>query len=83
MRFDEFDMKLSAFLKGLPAGTVADLTDDMIAWWDGRSTVYASFDSRKSTPTREINLSENWEHFRDWLCAWMEHPQFSGALLAR
>lgn len=77
MKFDELDKRLTALLKALPAGTVADLTEDMVAWWDGKSTVYGSLESAES----EIKLSENWAHFRDWLRPWLQHPQFSGALL--
>jgi hypothetical protein len=35
MSFDEFDARLSRLLVMMPVGTIADLTDDMIAL-DGR-----------------------------------------------
>jgi hypothetical protein len=73
MLFVEFDARLSAVLKTLPNRTVADLTDEMIAWWDGSRTVYAS----TALETHEYPLAENWDRFSDWLRAWLDEPRFS------
>jgi hypothetical protein len=73
MRFDEFDAHLSGALQMLPAGSVADLTDDLTAWWDGTRTVYAS----ATTHPVEFPLAKNWDQFHDWLGAWLKDPRFS------
>lgn len=51
MRFDEFDARLTRLLRALPDGTIAELTDGMIAWWGGARTVYAWIgDSARGQP---------------------------------
>jgi hypothetical protein len=79
MRFDEFDARLSQLLRALPAGTIADLTDGMIAWWSGTRTVYAWVgDGGRAGPgSRELDLADDWGQFHDWLAAWIDEPRFS------
>ncbi|AXF03565.1 hypothetical protein [Paraburkholderia hospita] len=79
MRFDEFDARLSRLLRALPDGTIAELTDGMIAWWGGARTVYAWIgDGGLDQPgARELDLADDWGQFHDWLAAWIDEPRFS------
>ncbi|MEM5440154.1 hypothetical protein [Paraburkholderia diazotrophica] len=82
MRFEEFDARLSRLLVTMPAGTTADLTDGMIAWWNGARTIYAWIgkgdDGRHSgLHARELDLADDWGQFHDWLTAWINEPRFS------
>ncbi|SEJ73987.1 hypothetical protein [Paraburkholderia diazotrophica] len=82
MRFEEFDTRLSRLLVTMPAGTIADLTDGMIAWWNGTRTIYAWIgsgddDRRGGLHARELDLADDWGQFHDWLAAWINEPRFS------
>ncbi len=41
MQPEDFDLRLTRMLHSLPAGTIAELADCWIAWWDGARTMYA------------------------------------------
>ena len=86
MRFDEFDARLSRLLRALPDGTIAELTDGMIAWWNGARVVYAwvgddAHDAAHDTAgVREVDVADDWGQFHDWLAAWIYEPRFSTRL---
>ena len=81
MKFEEFDARLSRLLVMMPAGTIADLTDSMIAWWNGTRTIYARIGKEDAGSsgllTRELDLADDWGQFHDWLTAWIDEPRFS------
>ena len=87
MKYDEFDARLSRLLQAMPADTVAELTDGMIAWWSGARIVYAwigdareahaAHETHPSRDVRELDLADDWGQFHDWLAAWIDEPRFS------
>jgi hypothetical protein len=79
MKFEEFDARLSRLLQALPAGTIADLTDAMIAWWGGARVIYAWVGDgpRETAGARELDLGDDWWQFHDWLVAWIDEPRLS------
>ena len=88
MTFEEFDSQISALLKMLPNGTVAELTDCEIAWWNGDHMIYAwigecctGYTSTNTIPQLlEFDPSDDWRHFQNWFVAWIAAPQFSCSL---
>jgi hypothetical protein len=81
MRYDEFDARLSRMMQAMPADTIAELTDGMIAWWSGARIVYAwigdAHEAQPSRDVRELDLADDWGQFHDWLAAWIDEPRFS------
>ncbi|CAD6510532.1 hypothetical protein ACFQ3P_01825 [Paraburkholderia sabiae] len=81
MKFETFDSRLSQMLRAMPATTIAELTDGMIAWWNGARVVYAwvgdeALEKAHHT-ARELDLADDWGQFHDWLAAWIDEPRFS------
>ncbi|CAH2771962.1 MAG: hypothetical protein CBARDCOR_2101 [uncultured Caballeronia sp.] len=61
---EAFDNQIGMFLRDLPRGTVAELTDFAVAYWDGRQVVYAYLrDDRPEQIEEEFDLSD---------CVWIE-----------
>ncbi|MBP0588196.1 hypothetical protein J8I87_00325 [Paraburkholderia sp. LEh10] len=83
MKFEAFDSRLSQMLRAMPAATIAELTDGMIAWWNGARVVYAwvgddAHDAAHDTAgVRELDLADDWGQFHDRLAAWIDEPRFS------
>ena len=83
MKFEAFDSRLSQMLQAMPPATIAELTDGMIAWWNGVRVVYAwvgdhaHHDLDDRMRAHELDLADDWGQFHDWLAAWIEEPRFS------
>lgn len=78
MRFEAFDLRLTRMLQSLPAGTIAELADCWIAWWDGACTMYARIGADGRPAGRHASdLAGEWEQWRDWLAVWIDEPRFS------
>ncbi|ACC75592.1 hypothetical protein PPMP20_03965 [Paraburkholderia phymatum] len=83
MKFEAFDSRLSQMLRAMPAATFAELTDGMIAWWNGSRIVYAwigdeaDHDCCDKPRAHELDLADDWGQFHDWLAAWIDEPRFS------
>ncbi|MEM5370141.1 hypothetical protein V4C53_29445 [Paraburkholderia azotifigens] len=81
MKFEAFDSRLSQMLRAMPAATIAELTDGMIAWWNGARVVYAwvgdDAHDEAHPAARELDLADDWGQFHDWLAAWIDEPRFS------
>lgn len=78
MQFEDFDLRLTRMLQSLPAATIAELTDNCVAWWDGARTIYALIGADgRPAGNHTSDLAAGWEQWRDWLAAWIDEPRFS------
>ncbi len=71
--------QIRMLLLDLPRGTVAELTDFAVAYWDGRRVVYAySCDDRPDQIEEEFDPSDCvWLDLRPEFAAWIAAPRFS------
>jgi hypothetical protein len=77
--YHTFVAQLGMFLRDLPTGTTAELTDFAVAYWDGRHVVgvYLREDGDHLLD-EDFELDENaWENWNDELTAWLSAPRFS------
>jgi len=71
--------QIGMLLRDLPRGTVAELTDFAVAYWDGRRVVYAYLrDDRPDQIEEEFDPSDCvWLDLRPEFAAWLAAPRFS------
>ena len=78
MKYEEFDTRLGMFLQDVAMGTSADLTDRVVAYWDGRRVVYANLREDDSGQIEnEFSPADHWSQWRDWFTDWIAEPTFS------
>ncbi|MGT2477612.1 hypothetical protein [Paraburkholderia terrae] len=70
-----FERELSDLLRRQPTGVTADLSDCMIAYWNGCSITYAYLGG--SSETEEIIDDDAWNQWRPALEEWLANPAFS------
>lgn len=79
MELDIFERQLATMLQNAGPGTVAELTDTVIAYWNGNRLAYAEVDTEGTgaiTGTFEMD-AERWTHWKDWLNDWLTDPVLS------
>ncbi|MBN3760545.1 hypothetical protein [Burkholderia sp. Ac-20365] len=79
MRIEDFEQQLTAILQSAGPGTVAELTDTAIAYWNGIHLVYAEIDidgTGALTGAFEMN-AQRWTQWKDWLSDWLTDPVIS------
>lgn len=79
MTQDEFVSQLAKLLRYLPRATSADLTDDVVAYWDGHAVVFAFLgDCASGEIDEEFDLDNYaWEEWRPAFERWCREPVFS------
>jgi hypothetical protein len=78
MTRDDFERKLAMILQDVALGTTADLTDRVVAYWDGHRIVYATLrDDDSGLPDQPFDPGAQWSEWRAWFEAWMSEPTFS------
>jgi hypothetical protein len=67
-----FRLQLGMLLRDLPVGTVAELDDLCIAWWNGNDLVFAH------VCEEEFDLDDcEWHERREAFEAWLKEPKYS------
>ncbi|BCG05373.1 hypothetical protein PPGU19_099410 (plasmid) [Paraburkholderia sp. PGU19] len=79
MQFEEFENKLAALLRSAGPETVAELTDTVVAWWNGERVVYAQAETfgAGALTGRFIFDACQWSAWKDWLADWLSDPVLS------
>jgi hypothetical protein len=72
-----FEAQLAAILQDAGAESVADLTDTLLAYWDGTKVVYAQTDSSGSYEVVFDLTPAEWSKWQDWLADWLTDPVIS------
>jgi hypothetical protein len=74
-----FHEKLTSVLRDVARGATADLTEDVVAYWNGERVVYCFLrDDDSNQIGEEFDLDDYlWEKWRLRLEAWMEQPVFT------
>jgi hypothetical protein len=76
MKRENFEQELSTLLRQQPRGTTADLSDCMVAYWNGTSLVYAYLGAGVIEEEPDVDDSV-WEEWRLELEIWHASPSFS------
>jgi hypothetical protein len=79
MNSDQLHEKLADQLRDKPLGTVANITDFAVAYWDGQQVLYAFLrDEGCGRIEGEFDLTEHeFEQWADALEMWADKPTFS------
>lgn len=79
MTQDDFVRHVSMLLRDVPRGTTADLTDCMVAYWNGYAVVFAFLCERGSGAIdEEFDLDDyEWQEWQSDFERWIESPVFS------
>jgi len=79
MSLKNFDTNLGMILRDKSRGITADLTDLVVAYWTGKTVVYAYLRDDEAGPIEEEFDPEDllWEEWRDGFSAWLATPRFS------
>jgi hypothetical protein len=79
MKREEFEQQIGAILRDHGAGTTADLTDELVAYWNGHGVAYMSVHETASGMSYEDVAMDDayWARWRSWFEAWIETPMFS------
>ncbi|CAN7805502.1 hypothetical protein LJR267_010621 [Paraburkholderia hospita] len=66
-------------LRDLPLGTVAELDDLCITWWNGNDLVFAHLcDDEPDRIDEEFDLDDcEWQERREAFEAWLKEPKYS------
>ncbi|MFM0572599.1 hypothetical protein PQQ88_30275 [Paraburkholderia caledonica] len=75
----DFVHQLAMMLRDLPQGTVADLSDCMVAYWNGYSVVFAFLCERGTGAVdEEFDMDDYvWEDWRPAFESWLAEPIFT------
>jgi hypothetical protein len=79
MTRERFVNQLGMMLRDVPAGTAADLSDCMVAYWDGDAVVFA-FRCERGTGAidEEFDIDDYvWEEWKPTFANWLSVPAFS------
>lgn len=73
-----FRLQLGMLLRDLPVGTVAELDDLCIAWWNGNDLVFAHLcDDDPDRIEEEFDLNDcEWQERREDFEAWLKEPKY-------
>ncbi len=79
MEREEFVTRLTSILQDAGPGTVAELTDTAIAYWNGERLVYAFLSAEgNGAQGEEFDLgAQRWAQWKDWLVDWLTDPLLS------
>jgi hypothetical protein len=78
LTIDQFKTQLAELLRDLMPCTSADLTDNAIAYWDGRKVVYRYLKDDSDLIDKEFELDNRlWKDWEEYLSEWMVEPTFS------
>jgi hypothetical protein len=74
-----FKLQVGMLLRDLPLGTVAELDDLCIAWWNGNDLVFAHLcDDDPDRIEEEFDLDDcEWQERREAFEAWLKEPKYS------
>ncbi|ACC73725.1 hypothetical protein PPMP20_24160 [Paraburkholderia phymatum] len=75
----EFEERVGTILRDHGTGTTADLTDELVAYWNGHAVAYVLLHETASGANYEDFVMDDaqWTSWRSWLEAWMDSPTFS------
>ncbi|TAN01479.1 MAG: hypothetical protein EPN40_02545 [Rhodanobacteraceae bacterium] len=73
-----FKLQVGMLLRDLPPGTVAELDDLSIAWWNGKDVVFAYLrDDDTEKVEEEFDLGDcEWQERRAAFEAWLKEPRY-------
>lgn len=74
---EAFEPQLAAILQDAGADSVAELTDTIVAFWDGMKVVYAKTDSSGSFEEVFDLTPGEWAQWQDWFADWLTDPVVS------
>lgn len=79
MELDIFEQQLATILQNAGPGTVAELTDTLVAYWNGNRLVYAEVDTEGTGAiTGTFTMDANhWTQWTDWHNDWFTYPVLS------
>jgi hypothetical protein len=79
MKREGFEERVGAVLRDHGIGTTADLTDELVAYWTGRSIAYVLVNESPSGSGYEEFVTDDthWKIWRSRLEAWLDSPTFS------
>jgi hypothetical protein len=73
MTREEFEQKIGTVLRAHGAGVTADLTDELLAYWNGHAVAYVLICAEPpDTCFEEFAMDDvQWANWRSWLEAWI------------
>ncbi|WP_233446736.1 MULTISPECIES: hypothetical protein [Paraburkholderia] len=76
---NEFEEKIGKVLHDHGAGVTADLTDNLVAYWNGHAVSYILVSETPCGLRYEefVMDDDQWTTWRSWLEAWTDAPTFS------
>jgi hypothetical protein len=74
---EAFEARLAAILQDAGQESIAELTDTMIAYWDGTHVVYEKTDPSGSYEEVFDLTPGEWSQWQDWLADWLTDPVIS------
>ncbi len=79
MRREEFEERIGAILHDHGAGTTAELTDELVAYWNGHGVAYTSVHETATGQSYEDFVMDDvqWSNWHSWIEAWIDTPKFS------
>lgn len=79
LTFEAFHAQLRMVLRDLPPGIAAELSADMVAYWNGRQVVYAFLREDGGGQIDDEFEPEDyeWAEFRPVFAAWLASPKFA------
>ena len=79
MTREEFEQKVGSILRDHGSGVTADLTYELLAYWNGHGVAYVQVcEPPPDTSYEEFVMDDaQWRNWRSWLEAWIEAPMFS------
>ncbi|WP_239482882.1 hypothetical protein [Paraburkholderia sp. C35] len=74
-----FEEKIGEVLRDHGADVTADLSDELVAYWNGHALAYVLIHETAPGPRYEhfVMDAERWKHWRTWFEAWLNTPTFS------
>jgi hypothetical protein len=75
----DFEEKVGEVLRVHGAGITADLSDELVAYWNGHHIAYVLIheDANASNYEEFVIDDRQWNLWRPWLEAWLDAPTFS------
>ncbi|MFM0109216.1 hypothetical protein PQR01_39030 [Paraburkholderia rhynchosiae] len=73
-----FELQVGMLLRDLPPGTVAELDDLCVAWWNSKDVVFAHLrDDNTGRVDEEFDLNDcEWQERREAFEAWLTEPRY-------
>ncbi|CAD6556761.1 hypothetical protein LMG28727_06189 [Paraburkholderia kirstenboschensis] len=81
MTHQDFVRQLAMMLRDMPRGVTAELSDCMVAYWNGHSVVFAFLCERGTGAVEEeFDIDDYvWEDWRPTFENWLARPVFSAS----